>query len=466
MSEESPHQPAPSQQQAQTQTQAQAQARQDRDYQNHPDAPLPQSQPQPYRDDPDPDVESLAEYEPRPIDEDEEENADIDALAASTRPRTKYAAKARIFWLRNKGMILVLLAQMFGASMNVMTQVLEIHSSMHPFQILFARMSITALASYIYMFIAKTPHPLGTRQVLPLLLFRAVCGFTGVYALYYSVQYLPLSEATVITFLAPIMTCYACSFFIPGETFSRRQQVAAVISLVGVVLIARPFRSSKPGAGEGAGGDGDESPDKADAYHHVLATIVASIGVLGAAGAYTSIRMIGRRAHPLVSVTYFSSVTTIISLLAMLVLPSVEFRVPTTSTEWSFMVGLGVCGFLLQFLLTAGLSYVPPRSVMGGGGAGAGKGKQGSKATSMVYTQMLFALFYDKVVWGTTLDGVAWVGSGLILACAVYVAVMQEGARVKGGDGGGDDAKVQRGGGEGETEGEGRGEESVQSSAQ
>lgn len=295
-------------------------------------------------------------------------------------------------------------------------------------QILFARMSITALASYIYMFIAKTPHPLGTRPVLPLLLFRAVCGFTGVYALYYSVQYLPLSEATVITFLAPIMTCYACSFFIPGETFSRRQQVAAVVSLVGVVLIARPFRSNKAGSAGGensTAGDGDESPDQADAYHHVLATIVASIGVLGAAGAYTSIRMIGRRAHPLVSVTYFSSVTTIISLVAMLVLPSVEFRVPTTSTEWSFMVGLGVCGFLLQFLLTAGLSYVPPRSVMGGGGAGAGagKGKQGSKATSMVYTQMLFALFYDKVVWGVTLSGVSWIGSGLILICAIYVAV-------------------------------------------
>jgi hypothetical protein len=37
--------------------------------------------------------------------------------------------------LRNKGMALVLLAQMFGASMNVMTQILEIHSAMHPFQV-------------------------------------------------------------------------------------------------------------------------------------------------------------------------------------------------------------------------------------------------------------------------------------------------------------------------------------------
>lgn len=106
------------------------------------------------------------------------------------------------------------------------------------------------------------------------------------------------------------------------------------------------------------------------------------------------------------------------------------------------MVGLGVCGFLLQFLLTAGLSYVPPKWVRDRTSGGAGR--QGSKATSMVYTQMLFALFYDKVVWGTTLDGVAWIGSVLILGCAIYVAVMQEG---KGGNGG---SGVKRGGSEGE----------------
>lgn len=440
MSEEQPHQPTST-----------IKAHHNRDYkddpdQNHPDAPLPQR----YRDDPDAypetetDLESLTRYEPIPISSDENDNENDDDeynedneeyANAIARPKTKYAAKARIFWLRNKGMFLVLLAQMFGASMNVMTQVLEIHSSMHPFQILFARMSITALASYIYMFITSTPHPLGTRPVLHLLLLRAVSGFTGVYGLYYSVQYLPLSEATVITFLAPIMTCYACSFFIPGETFSRRQQLAALVSLIGVVLIARPFRSRGSNGGSNSPGSDEsgvpaESPDEADAYHHVLATIVASIGVLGAAGAYTSIRMIGRRAHPLVSVTYFSSVTTIISLLAMLAVPSVEFRVPNTRTEWLFMVGLGVCGFLLQFLLTAGLSYVPPKWVQNKSASGGGAAKgQGSKATSMVYTQMLFALFYDKVVWGTTLDGVAWAGSALILACAVYVAVMQEGTK-------------------------------------
>jgi hypothetical protein len=82
----------------------------------HPDAPLPI---EPYHDD-------LAEYEPRPIADDYE-----DAQAEAARPRSKWA----FFWLRNKGMFLVLLAQMFGASMNVMTKVLEMYSSMHPFQV-------------------------------------------------------------------------------------------------------------------------------------------------------------------------------------------------------------------------------------------------------------------------------------------------------------------------------------------
>lgn len=93
---------------------------------HHPDAPLPIES---YHDEEDP----LAVYEPRPIPAGEEQEED--AAAAANRPRRAWVARLRVLWLRNKGMFLVLLAQMFGASMNVMTQVLEIHSSMHPFQV-------------------------------------------------------------------------------------------------------------------------------------------------------------------------------------------------------------------------------------------------------------------------------------------------------------------------------------------
>lgn len=71
---------------------------------------------------------ALAQSEPRPIEDDEDDEA---VAMAASRPRHAW----QVWWLRNKGMGLVLLAQAFAASMNVMTQVLEIHSAMHPFQV-------------------------------------------------------------------------------------------------------------------------------------------------------------------------------------------------------------------------------------------------------------------------------------------------------------------------------------------
>lgn len=294
-------------------------------------------------------------------------------------------------------------------------------------------MSITVLASYLYMWYARVPHPFGTRSELGLLLLRAAGGFWGVYGLYYSVQYLPLSEATVLTFLAPILSCYACSLYMPSESFTRKQQLAALVSLVGVVLIARPFSHAASDRGS------------VDKVHRSLAIAMALVGVLGASCAYSAIRMIGQRCHPLVSVTYFSLFTTVVSFVAMLAIPSVPLELPGTVMEWTLLVGLGVCGFLLQFLLTAGLSYVPPaprrarnkesRRVPSPYGSDDTENdsvqthrpsSSGSRATSMLYTQMLFAIFYDGVVWGNTLSAVSWLGSGLILVSAIYVAMARE----------------------------------------
>ena len=133
------------------------------------------------------------------------------------------------------------------------------------------------------------------------------------------------------------------------------------------------------------------------------------LGVAGAAVAYTTIRWIGKRAHPLVSVNYFAAWCTIVSSIALAFVPSVPFLVPTTSRQWFLLVLIGVSGFTMQFLLTAGLRY-----------------EKSSRATNMVYSQMLFALGFDKVIWGTTPGVVSVVGSSLILGGAIVVAVQKE----------------------------------------
>ncbi|KAM5436515.1 hypothetical protein MferCBS31731_005793 [Microsporum ferrugineum] len=316
-------------------------------------------------------------------------------------------------WLQGKGMLLVLLAQFFGATMNVMARLLERDGphgkGMAPFQV---------------------PDPLGAPAIRPLLILRGISGFIGVLSLYYSLIYLPLSEATVLTFLTPIASCYVASFVMPNERFTKRQQLAGVISILGVVLIARPVAlfPKSPTEQESArmlpqsnsfltrlfaASGSSQDPD---IKQHLLAVAAALVGMVGATTAYTMIRKIGRRAHPLVSVNYFALSTSVMCLIAVLFIPSVSLRLPANLTELLLLISLGLCGFVFQYLLTAGLSYVPPKI----------DGKpstHGSSATSMLYLQIIFALFYDKVIWNTTPSSTSLLGSTIILLSALYVAL-------------------------------------------
>ena len=234
---------------------------------------------------------------------------------------------------------------------------------------------------------------------------------------------MPLAEATVITFLAPIVACWACSILI-HEPFTRSEQIAGLVSLVGVILIARPTSFFSPDAGETpiATATGDVLPatnatthsqltitDHITSGQRLLAVGVALIGVFGAASAYTTIRMIGQRAHPLISVNYFAAWTALVATAVLLFVPGMDFQLPSGVKQWSYLVFLGVCGFVMQILLTAGLSY-----------------EKSSRATNMVYTNMLFALAFDKLVFDATMGSMSILGSSLILGSALYIAVRQD----------------------------------------
>ena len=44
----------------------------------------------------------------------------------------------------------------------------------------------------------------------------------------------------------------------------------------------------------------------------------------------------------------------------------------------------------------------------------------------MVYMAMLFALTFDKLIWGITPSALSIIGSSLILGSAIYVAMNKE----------------------------------------
>jgi drug/metabolite transporter (DMT)-like permease len=308
---------------------------------------------------------------------------------SSNNPKSKLRTTLENLYTQNYGSLLVLLSQFFGCLMNLSTRILEHTSShgpgMHPFQILFARQSITALTCTIWAMYSGTipDFPFGPRnlRIRLLLVMRGVFGFLGVFGMYFSLLYLPLSEATVLTFLSPILTCYVCAWWLPEQgSFNRSQQLAGLVSLVGVVFIAQPFSlikgdSSSSSTTAGQGAMNSTIPDTAptDTYAHVTtsqhltAIAISLLGVIGATGAMTSIRAIGNAAHPFLSINYFSVFCTLMSLACLVVFEDVKFRFPGNAMEWGLLASLGGCGFVMQWLLTRGLSYGT------GGGPGVGE---------------------------------------------------------------------------------------------
>ncbi|EKD16077.1 uncharacterized protein L3040_003512 [Drepanopeziza brunnea f. sp. 'multigermtubi'] len=312
-------------------------------------------------------------------------------------------------WKDNKGAIYILISELFGTSTDAIVRGLQQGrggNGMHPFQVIIARLGVTFVLSALYMWWKEVPDfPLGNRAVRGWLVLRAVFGFFGLFCLYYSVHYIPLAESTVIRFLVPIVTAWACSIAL-GQRFLRKDLVAGLVALVGVIIIAHP-ESIFGKVDDAIGVTKPGQIDHVTPAQRLIAITVALLGVLGASGAYTTIRIIGPRAHALMTVNYFAFLGTAASTVALLVIPGIGFVMPNGAREWLLLLALGVLGFGLQFLLTAGLQM-----------------DRSSKATSMLYTQILFALGFDWAIWGVIPGRWSLLG-GMIVVVSTFWSALQ-----------------------------------------
>jgi drug/metabolite transporter (DMT)-like permease len=151
----------------------------------------------------------------------------------------------------------------------------------------------------------------------------------------------------MLSFLTPIFTAYACSLFL-HQPFDKRQLFAGMISFVGVVIIARPdklwFGSPDKDSQLEMNGVSSVTP-----FQRLSAVILVLISNLGATAAFTSIRVIGPRAHPLLSVNYYGFFATLLSAICLFtpIFPDITFRLPQGGREWGLLLWLGISGFSL-----------------------------------------------------------------------------------------------------------------------
>lgn len=317
--------------------------------------------------------------------------------------KAKLVAAYTLHLLPNVGLVFIVLSQFFNSVMITTTKLLETDTDtagapIHPLQILFVRMGVTSLGCFLYLkYYQKEEEIWGPKNLRWLLVARGLTGFLGVFSMYYSLMYLSVSEATVMTFLVPSITGFL-AWVLLRERWSLIEAGGALVSLLGVLLIARPAFLF--------GGSSDVPVQ--DTADRLTATIVALLGVCGASMVYIVIRFIGKRVHSLVMVQYFACITVVISLLGLILIPGLGLRIPQNAKQWKLFFALGISGFFMQFLLTEGIQR-----------------EKASRASMMLYSQMVYAIIWEITIWHRLPGFWSWLGIFIILSAA-FVVIMHK----------------------------------------
>ncbi|KAF8723817.1 hypothetical protein AX14_009144 [Amanita brunnescens Koide BX004] len=312
----------------------------------------------------------------------------------------------RAFIQSNAGLLLVVASEVFFASMNASVKVLTTGESEVPvFEIILLRMIITYVFSVAYMYWANISNPfLGPPDVRLLLMSRGFFGFIGVFGIYYTLQYLSLSDSIVLTFLSPLCTAIGGSFLL-GERFSKREALASIVSLLGVVLIARPpfmfgyilhhhAKESRTAIESGV-----------TTEQRMVAVCVSLIGVLGQTCAYISIRAIGKRAHHLHNMAYFSLWSIIVSSVVMIA-TRIPMAIPKQMLSLGMLALIGIFGFIAQTLMTIGYQI-----------------EAAGRASMGIYSQLIFGVILERLVFGTVPVMLSILGTCLIMGSALYITM-------------------------------------------
>lgn len=244
---------------------------------------------------------------------------------------------------------------------------------LHPLQVSHARFLFAflgvALATIVMRAPIKRPH-------LKLHIGRTSLGWIGVSLMFAAAARIPLGDATAISFLNPV---FAMILAIPllGEQVGRWRWTAAILALVGALVLLRP-------------GPGSFQPAAFLAFGAALA-----IGV-----EITFIKKLSGR-EPGMQILFFNNgLGMLIASLAV-----VFVWQPPSAAQWPALIAIGVLmasgqALNIQAMKRADASFVGPFS----------------------YATLVFAALYDAAIFGVLPDAVSYGGAALILLGAAVMA--------------------------------------------
>jgi drug/metabolite transporter (DMT)-like permease len=206
---------------------------------------------------------------------------------------------------------------------------------------------------------------------------------------------LPIGDATVIIFMAPVFTAIFANVFM-GETMTQAEVGLMMLSTFGVLLVARPTV---------LGFEGDPPPSYATSPR----SVVFAIGIVGASCSAMTNLLVRQLTdvHAMVTITWLFISNT---LSAPLLLYAFRMQpiTPSGVNPWLCVLGIGLVGFAGQGFKTLGLKW-----------------EKAGPGTMMRNLDLFFAFTYQYFIFNEPMHTLSVVGAGLTLVSSIGVGVLK-----------------------------------------
>ncbi|MGB3778844.1 MAG: DMT family transporter [Tunicatimonas sp.] len=267
----------------------------------------------------------------------------------------------------SKGVQYMLLATFLFSCMNVLVKFVP---HIPAVEIVFFRCAISLVMSYAVLK-SQGIYLWGNNRRL--LIARGLSGAVALVLYFILLQQIPLATAVTLQFLSPIVTAFL-GVILLGERMRRWQWLFFLLSFGGMLVI--------------------NGFDARISTVHLLMGLVAAVG---SGLAYTIIRKLNQREHPLVIVLYFPLVT-----MPIVGLYSAFHWVMPQGWDWAFLLGIGTFTQFAQYFMTK-----------------AYQAEEVSKVANLKYLSIIYALSFGFIFFGETFNWMTYAGMTLVIAGVV-----------------------------------------------
>lgn len=268
-----------------------------------------------------------------------------------------------------QGAALLALSALLFSGMGVMIR--EASATINNENIVFFR-NIVGVVFFLPLVLAKGLRPFKTQRLKSHLL-RTSYGLAAMYCFFYAIAHLPLADAMVFTYSAPVFTPIIAYLWLK-EPLTKRMLVFSLLGLIGVILVAKP----------------------SDALFGSLSLVGLAASLL-AATAFVSIREMSDTEPAFRMVFYFALFSSLISAV-----PLTWAWQPLSSEQLILLCSAGLLAALAQIVMSRAYTLAPPGLI-----------------GPVAYLAIVFAGIFSLILWDEVPDLYSIIGAILIFAASL-----------------------------------------------